>query len=131
MTGCPATIKTTYVTTETKIVSTTLCPITEAEGSHLTKVPTADSDSYTSTILTAQYITVLLSAATVTQCPARSQTTYRSIQTVVAGTAIISAGALPTASSFTQWKQAQMLQNLHPHQTTPTMLPLPATNTSA
>lgn len=68
-----------------------------------------------------------LEAATVTQYPVRSQTTYTSIQIVVAGPAVISAGALPQLRAMPRRKRTWMLQSLHPHPTTPTMLPLLAT----
>ncbi|KAJ5145001.1 hypothetical protein N7448_002393 [Penicillium atrosanguineum] len=101
VTDCPATAKTTYVTTETIVVSTTVCPVAEAEGSYPTTAPDSDDGSYTSTILTTRTITITSCAATVTNCPERSQTTYISIQTVVAGTTVISAGPIPTISSST------------------------------
>ncbi|KAJ5681730.1 uncharacterized protein N7477_001670 [Penicillium maclennaniae] len=101
VTNCPATAKTTYVITETIVVSTTVCPVTEAEGSPPTATPTSSDGSYTSTILTTRTVTTTLCAATVTNCPARSQTTYTSIQTVVAGTTVITAGPLPTISDST------------------------------
>ncbi|KAJ5930831.1 hypothetical protein N7466_006324 [Penicillium verhagenii] len=98
ITNCPATAKTTYVTTETIVVSTTVCPVTETKEPHQTTTPQGGNGDYTSTILTTREITITSCAATVTDCPARSQTTLISTQTLVAGTTIIPAGSLETAS---------------------------------
>ncbi|PWY85861.1 hypothetical protein BO94DRAFT_99212 [Aspergillus sclerotioniger CBS 115572] len=87
ITDCPASKRTTYLTTETILVSTTVCPITAAATATAT-----DDGSYTSTILTTRTTTITSCAATVTNCPARSQTTYISTQTLVAGTTIIFTG---------------------------------------
>ncbi|KAJ5557539.1 hypothetical protein N7494_001454 [Penicillium frequentans] len=91
---CPATAKSTYLTTETIVVSTTVCPVTAAGRSHTTTALTADDGSYASTILTTRTVIV-------TNCPARSQTTYTSTQTVVVGTTVVFVGPLPAASSST------------------------------
>ncbi|KAJ5771628.1 hypothetical protein N7520_002157 [Penicillium odoratum] len=106
VTNCPVTAKTTYVTTETILVSTTVCPVTAAQVAHPTTASIADNGSYTSTILSTRTITVTSCAATVTNCPARSQTTYTSIQTLVAGTTVISAGTSPTVPSSIPFETA-------------------------
>ncbi|KAJ5633112.1 envelope glycoprotein GP340/GP220 [Penicillium lividum] len=91
ITNCPVNVKTTYVTTETIVVSTTIYPVTEAEGTHQTTAVQTGNSDYTSTVLTTREITITSCAATVTDCPARSQTTFISTQTLVAGTTVIPA----------------------------------------
>ncbi|KAJ5486961.1 hypothetical protein N7530_001261 [Penicillium desertorum] len=90
VTNCPATEKTTHITTETIVVSTTVCPVedtaTTTEGSSPTG-PAGDGKDYTiSTILSTRTLTLTQCPATVTDCPARDQTTHTTTETVVAGT---------------------------------------------
>ncbi|KAJ5771954.1 hypothetical protein N7520_002483 [Penicillium odoratum] len=81
----------TFVTTETIAFSTTICPVAEAECTHQTTAVQTGNSDYTSTVLITREITITSCAATVTDCPARSQTTFISTQTLIAGTTVIPA----------------------------------------
>ncbi|KAJ5695063.1 hypothetical protein N7536_005475 [Penicillium majusculum] len=98
VTNCPATDKTTHITTETIVISTTVCPVedatTTAEGSSPTGPSgngnghnSGNGNDYTiSTILSTRTVTLTQCPATVTDCPARDQTTHIMTEIVVAGT---------------------------------------------
>ncbi|KAJ5499587.1 hypothetical protein N7453_008638 [Penicillium expansum] len=84
-----STDKTTHITTETIVVSTTVCPvedaITTAEGSTHTSLSGNGNDYTISTILSTRTVTLTQCPATVTDCPARDQTTHVTTETLVAG----------------------------------------------
>ncbi|KAI3140565.1 hypothetical protein CBS147326_2266 [Penicillium roqueforti] len=90
ITNCPATDKTTHITTETIIVSTTVCPVGDAttttDGSSPTSLSGSDNDYTISTILSTRTVTLTQCPETVTDCPARDQTTHVTTETIVAGT---------------------------------------------
>ncbi|KAJ5846082.1 hypothetical protein EN45_018050 [Penicillium chrysogenum] len=103
VTNCPATEKTTHITTETIVVSTTVCPVEDAmsttEGSSPTG-PAGDGRDYTiSTMLSTRTLTLTQCPATVTDCPARGQTTHTTTETIVVGTTSvpINAAVITTA----------------------------------
>ncbi|GLA65755.1 hypothetical protein AtubIFM55763_004476 [Aspergillus tubingensis] len=127
VTNCPLKSKTTYVTTETLVVSTTVCPVADSTGSSGAMItdtahpPSAtvavgnsggsmgDSDITTSTILGTRIITVT-ACSSVTNCPLRSKTTYASTETLVVGTTVYSVpkntstanGSLPSATGVSE-----------------------------
>ncbi|KAJ5209150.1 hypothetical protein N7449_003529 [Penicillium cf. viridicatum] len=89
VTNCPATDKTTHIITETIVISTTVCPVdatTTAEGSSPTGPPGNGNDYTISTILSTRTVTLTQCPTTVTDCPARDQTTQTTTETVVVGT---------------------------------------------
>ncbi|KAJ5984470.1 hypothetical protein N7481_006569 [Penicillium waksmanii] len=104
VTNCPA--RSTYVTTETIIVSTTICPVeasttTNPGGAIITGSPAAPGNAgghhyTTETILSTRTITVTACPSTVTNCPARDKTTSVATETVVAGTTVYE--VTPTAT---------------------------------
>ncbi|KAJ5551202.1 hypothetical protein N7535_000855 [Penicillium sp. DV-2018c] len=93
---CPADQQTTYTTTETIVVSTTVCPVdatTTADGPSPTgpsggngSDPGNGNDYTISTIHSTRTVTLTECPASVTDCPARDQTTHVTTETVVAGT---------------------------------------------
>lgn len=100
--NCPANSKTTFVTTETIVVSTTICPVTEAAGATQTSPasPSATgnaggygngndgSDFTTSTVYSTRTATITACPSSVTNCPLRSKTTYLTTETLVVSTTI-------------------------------------------
>ncbi|KAJ5384335.1 hypothetical protein N7517_002246 [Penicillium concentricum] len=92
VTKCPANDKTTHITTETILVSITVCPVADATTTIKGPSPTGPSgsgngnDHTISTILSTRTVTLTQCPATVTDCPARDQTTHITTETVVAGT---------------------------------------------
>ncbi|GLA06273.1 hypothetical protein AnigIFM60653_006799 [Aspergillus niger] len=107
VTNCPLRSKTTYVTTETLVVSTTVCPVADITGSSGAVITTQSasypsasvavgdnwgsmggSDITTSTILSTRVITVTACPSSVTNCPMRSKTTYASTETLVVATTV-------------------------------------------
>ncbi|KAJ5773537.1 hypothetical protein N7457_008433 [Penicillium paradoxum] len=91
---CPASEQTTYTTTETIVVSTTVCPVEETTTTATGPSSTGSSghgngngnDHTISTILSTRTVTLTECPATVTDCPARDQTTHVTTETLVAGT---------------------------------------------
>lgn len=106
VTDCPA--RSTYVTTETIVVSTTICPVeatTTNAGPIITGSPAAPSDANghhytTETILSTRTITVTGCPSTVKNCPARDKTTSVTTETLVAGTTVYEVA--PTATGPVQ-----------------------------
>ncbi|KAJ9290830.1 hypothetical protein DTO021C3_1424 [Paecilomyces variotii] len=93
VTNCPARAKTTYLTTETVLVSTTVCPITETQAVSATGRPEASSDVdttqfITSTVLSTRTATITACPSTVTNCHASAKSTYVTIETLVAATSV-------------------------------------------
>jgi hypothetical protein len=100
--NCPASSKTTFVTTETIVVSTTICPVTEAAGATQTglashsKTGSAGDYGYggngaeltTSTVYSTRTATITACPSSVTNCPLRSKTTYLTTETLVVSTTI-------------------------------------------
>ncbi|KAJ5507929.1 hypothetical protein N7527_010072 [Penicillium freii] len=102
-TNCPATDRTTHITTETIVISTIVCPVedatTTAEGSSPTG-PSGNGNDYTiSTILSTRTVTLTQCPATVTDCPARDQMTHITTETVVAGTTSVSINTAVTTTA--------------------------------
>ncbi|KAJ5933675.1 hypothetical protein N7454_006004 [Penicillium verhagenii] len=112
VTDCPASEKTSYVTTETVEVYTTICPVTATEtGAGATETaasspaPTGQTSSLpmtTSTVFTTQLRTVTACPASVTDCPASEKTTYVTTETVEAYTTVCPVTAAETGSSAVQ-----------------------------
>lgn len=115
--NCPASSKTTFVTTETILVSTTICPVTETAGTTKTAPasPSATggagdhghgnggSDLTTSTVYSTRTATITACPSSVTNCPLRSKTTYLTTETLVVSTTVCPVadatatnGAVPT-----------------------------------
>jgi hypothetical protein len=104
VTNCPA--RSTYVTTETILVSTTICPVeasttTNPGGAIITGSPAVPGNNgghhyTTETILSTRTVTVTACPSTVTNCPARDKTTSVATETVVAGTTVYE--VTPTAT---------------------------------
>ncbi|KAJ5930351.1 hypothetical protein N7466_005844 [Penicillium verhagenii] len=95
--NCPASSKTTFVTTETIVVSTTVCPVTETAGAQATStsLPAGQGASEsenpgftTSTVFTTRVATITACPASVTDCPARSKTTFLTTETIVDSTTV-------------------------------------------
>ncbi|KAJ5801994.1 uncharacterized protein N7503_004444 [Penicillium pulvis] len=120
--NCPASEKTTYVTTETIIDYTTVCPVTESatqavaatdigEASPTKTATSIDNDQYTtSTVFTTSVHTVTACPSSVKNCPASERTTYVTTDTIIDYTTICpvtatetgsSSGATPTSSTST------------------------------
>ncbi|OGE50781.1 hypothetical protein PENARI_c015G01165 [Penicillium arizonense] len=101
---CPLRSKTTYLTTETLVVSTTVCPVADATATADTvatqamtspsaiQVPGSNgnggSQLTTSTIYATRTATILACPESVTNCPLRSQTTSATVQTVAVATTV-------------------------------------------
>ncbi|KAJ5752262.1 hypothetical protein N7520_009179 [Penicillium odoratum] len=110
VTDCPARLKTTFLTTETITVSTTICPITEAAGATQTSSASEStitgaanqgtgnggSESTISTIWSTRVATVYACPASVTKCPLRSKTSYLTTETPAIGTTAYAVSAQPT-----------------------------------
>ncbi|KAJ9264755.1 hypothetical protein DTO271D3_6 [Paecilomyces variotii] len=93
VTNCPARAKTTYLTTETVLVSTTVCPLTETQAASAPGLPQASSDVdttqfITSTVLSTRTATITACPSTVTNCPASAKSTYVTTETLVAATSV-------------------------------------------
>ncbi|CAI7580322.1 unnamed protein product [Penicillium glandicola] len=101
VTNCPLRSKTTYLTTETLVVSTTICPVADATGTNgavpthatpsVTQVIGGDngaSEMTTSTIFATRTATVLACPESVTDCPLRSKTSYATTETFAVATTV-------------------------------------------
>jgi len=96
------------VTTETIVVSTTICPVeatTTNAGPIITGSPAAPGDASghhytTETILSTRTVTVTACPSTVKNCPARDKTTSVTTETLVAGTTVYE--VTPTATGPVQ-----------------------------
>ncbi|CAI7602833.1 unnamed protein product [Penicillium palitans] len=104
VTNCPLRSKTTYLTTETLIVSTTICPVADATGVNgavpikNTSPPSATeaigggkngaSKLATSTIFATRIATVFACPESVTNCPLRSKTSYATTETFAVATTV-------------------------------------------
>nr|XP_025549323.1 hypothetical protein BO97DRAFT_426694 [Aspergillus homomorphus CBS 101889]RAL10169.1 hypothetical protein BO97DRAFT_426694 [Aspergillus homomorphus CBS 101889] len=115
VTNCPARSRTTYLTTETIVAYTTICPAAEATGAHVVTtthhVPSAaatgvvgnvaigGSEVTTSTILTTRTTTITACPSSVTNCPARLKTVQPATETLVIGTTVYSIAKQPAVSS--------------------------------
>ncbi|BCS05670.1 hypothetical protein ALUC_10051S [Aspergillus luchuensis] len=140
VTNCPLRSKTTYVTTETLVVSTTVCPVADSTGSsgamttETAHPPSAtvavgksagsmgDSDITTSTILSTRIITVTACPSSVTNCPLRSKTTYASTETLVVGTAVYSVPKITSTKANGSLPSATGVSEVGPSLTTSTIL---------
>lgn len=100
---CPATARETFVTTETIVVSTTICPVTEAATATATRTLPASAlttgvseksnerdgtELTTSTVYSTRTATITACPSSVTNCPLRSKTTYLTTETLVVSTTI-------------------------------------------
>ncbi|KAJ5918160.1 hypothetical protein N7454_010535 [Penicillium verhagenii] len=111
VTNCPARMKTTSLTTETIVVSTTVCPVVEAVGATQTGSPSGSSaqtaggngngnggsESTISTVWSTRIATVTACPLSVTNCPLRSKTTYLTTETLAVGTAAVAVSAENTS----------------------------------
>lgn len=102
--NCPADSKTTFVTTETIVVSTTICPVTEAEATSTPQTVSSPAsatgntrnagsengghDFTTSTVYSTRTATITACPSSVTNCPLRSKTTYLTTETLVVSTTV-------------------------------------------
>ncbi|KAJ6155678.1 hypothetical protein N7470_006244 [Penicillium chermesinum] len=90
---CPASARETYVTTETIVLSTTVCPMTVAATTTLrNSAPFApgvsiggngDEGEWVSTDFITRTVTVTACPESVTNCPVRSKTAYTTTETLV------------------------------------------------
>ncbi|RAK84862.1 hypothetical protein BO79DRAFT_247876 [Aspergillus costaricaensis CBS 115574] len=140
VTNCPLRSKTTYVTTETLVVSTTVCPVADSTGSSGAMInetahpPSAtvadgksggsmgDSDITTSTILSTRIITVTACPSSVTNCPLRSKTTYASTETLVVGSTVYSFPKITSTKANGSLPSATGVSEVGPSLTTSTIL---------
>ncbi|PYH69423.1 uncharacterized protein BO88DRAFT_461734 [Aspergillus vadensis CBS 113365] len=140
VTNCPLRSKTTYVTTETLVVSTTVCPVADSTGSSGAMItetahpPSAtvavgnsggsmgNSDITTSTILSTRIITVTACPSSVTNCPLRSKTTYASTETLVVGTTVYSVPKITSTRANGSLPSAAGASEVGPSLTTSTIL---------
>lgn len=106
VTNCPLRSKTTYLTTETLIVSTTVCPVADVTGvngavpTKNTTPPSATeaigggengaSKLTTSTIFATRTATVFACPESVADCPLRSKTSYATTETFAVATTVFS-----------------------------------------
>ncbi|KAJ5628454.1 hypothetical protein N7490_010682 [Penicillium lividum] len=107
--NCPPSSKTTFVTTETIVVSTTVCPLTGATqtassppGGQVSENP--EGPEYTtSTIFSIRTDTITACPASVTDCPARLKTNLLTTETIAVSTTVCpiteAAGASQTSSA--------------------------------
>ncbi|KAJ5514069.1 hypothetical protein N7463_003621 [Penicillium fimorum] len=107
--NCPDSSKTRSVTTETIMVSTTICPVIETVGPTQTapaSLSTGDAggpDLTTSTVFTTRTATITACPSSVTNCPLNSKTTCVVTETLVVSTTVCPVadatdtnGAMPT-----------------------------------
>ncbi|RAH64779.1 uncharacterized protein BO66DRAFT_432509 [Aspergillus aculeatinus CBS 121060] len=98
--NCPASERTTYLTTETVVIGTTICPATMPAGQ-----PTASAGAdpegellTTSTFFTTRTSTITACPSTVTNCPASAHSTYVITETLVDYTTVCPITATQTAA---------------------------------
>ncbi|PYI14795.1 hypothetical protein BO99DRAFT_446655 [Aspergillus violaceofuscus CBS 115571] len=98
--NCPASERTTSLTTETVVIGTTICPATNPAAQ-----PTAPAGSgpdsellTTSTVFTTRTSTITACPSTVANCPASAQSTYVITETLVDYTTICPITATQTAA---------------------------------
>ncbi|KAJ5769091.1 hypothetical protein N7520_003650 [Penicillium odoratum] len=92
--NCPPSSKTTFVTTETVVVSTTVCPV--ADATQTTSLLTGGQPSVKpegpeftiSTIFSTRTATITACPSSVTNCPARSKTTFLTTETIAVTTTV-------------------------------------------
>ncbi|KAJ5657869.1 uncharacterized protein N7484_001518 [Penicillium longicatenatum] len=92
--NCPPSSKTTFVTTETVVVSTTVCPV--ADATQTTSFPAGGQASVkpegpeftTSTVFSTRTATITACPSSVTNCPARSKTTLLTTETIAVSTTV-------------------------------------------
>ncbi|KAJ5691835.1 hypothetical protein N7462_001258 [Penicillium macrosclerotiorum] len=108
VTDCPAREKITRTTTETILVSTTVCPVSAAETTHTVETGSAgigsgtDSESYTtSTIFSTRTATITACPSSVTDCPAREKTTYLTTETILVSTTVCPVTAAEATATVT------------------------------
>ncbi|KAJ5371761.1 hypothetical protein N7517_003767 [Penicillium concentricum] len=100
---CPASAKSTYVTTETIILSTTICPVTAAEPTvtaapKITESTGAEDLAYTaSTVFSTRTATITACPSSVLECPASSKTTSVMTETILVSITICP--VTPTATA--------------------------------
>lgn len=90
--NCPVISKTTYVTTKTIAIGTTVCPVSEvAEETQTSKAAAhsySDAQFTTSTVFSTNVATVTACPSTVPNCPASAQTTFVTTNIVAVSTTI-------------------------------------------
>ncbi|KAJ5902146.1 hypothetical protein N7495_002674 [Penicillium taxi] len=103
VTDCPAREKTTQLTTETILVSTTICPVTAVEATKTATIDAgADDENFTtSTILSTRTSTITACPSSVTDCPAREKTTQLTTETIVVSTTICPVTAVKATQTAT------------------------------
>ncbi|OJJ99006.1 hypothetical protein ASPACDRAFT_79701 [Aspergillus aculeatus ATCC 16872] len=99
--NCPASERTTSLTTETVVIGTTICPATIPAGQ-----PTASAGAgpegellTTSTVFTTRTSTITACPSTVPNCPASAHSTYVITETLVDYTTVCPITATQTAAS--------------------------------
>ncbi|SPB50693.1 unnamed protein product [Aspergillus niger] len=141
VTNCPLRSKTTYVTTETLVVSTTVCPVADITGSSGAVIATQSAshpsasvavgdnwssmggfDITTSTILSTRVITVTACPSSVTNCPMRSKTTYASTETLVVATTVYPVPKVSNTKAKTPLPSVTRASEEGPSLTTSTIL---------
>ncbi|KAI2922037.1 hypothetical protein CBS147343_3294 [Aspergillus niger] len=141
VTNCPLRSKTTYVTTETLVVSTTVCPVADITGSSGAIITTQTAshpsatvavvdnwssmggyDITTSTILSTRVITVTACPSSVTNCPLRSKTTYASTETLVVATTVYPVPKVTNTKAKTPLPSVTRASEEGPSLTTSTIL---------
>ncbi|KAJ5860519.1 uncharacterized protein N7529_007829 [Penicillium soppii] len=109
---CPASSKTPSMTTETILLSTTICPIT-ATASVMTEQSPTTGAMTTESLLTTVTKTITGCPSTVTDCPASQKHTYTTTETLVAGTTAYSVplaeGSSSTGSSAVSTKTITLI----------------------
>ncbi|KAJ5903100.1 hypothetical protein N7504_005483 [Penicillium tannophilum] len=134
---CPASEKSSYVTTETIVVSTTVCPVTETTHAISTGLNYSGSNgigesklspeqSITSTILSTRTATITACPSSVTNCPASEESTYVTTETIIVSTTVCpvteTAHATSTGSNYSGSNGAGESQPLSEQLTTSTIL---------
>ncbi|KAJ5908979.1 hypothetical protein N7495_001661 [Penicillium taxi] len=110
VTDCPASQKTTFTTTETIVLSTTVCPVTESTPTTSASLSSGsgsgsgsgDEGFSTSTLFSTRMSTITACPASITNCPASAKTTFVTTETVVVSTTVCpvtTAKATATTSS--------------------------------
>ncbi|KAJ5533500.1 hypothetical protein N7494_010052 [Penicillium frequentans] len=98
---CPAKDRTTYVTTETIVLSTTVCPITAEETATQTTSSHELPSLTTSTVLSTRTAKITACPSGVTKCPVASQSTYVTTETIVVSTTVCPITAAEATASPT------------------------------
>ncbi|PYH48703.1 uncharacterized protein BP01DRAFT_353010 [Aspergillus saccharolyticus JOP 1030-1] len=127
---CPASQRTTSLTTETVVIGTTVCPITVPAGRPTGAAGSTTGENSgpgqggdlltTSTVFTTRTSTILACPSTVRDCPASARSTYVVTETLVDYTTVCPITATQTAVSRTTTSQEAAMtgSNSRGHATT-------------